>query len=87
MWAPNIAPLSHQYLVYALDTIGDFGESILNDSKLYPKSAPAYSRWLIDVFDGLGISQASAVAASSMEGWITHGAAIFAPDRIKNCAP
>ncbi len=82
MWAPNIAALNNQYRVYALDTIGDFGKSILNDSKVYPKSAQDYSRWLIDVFDGLGISQAS-VVGSSMGGWITHGAAIFAPDRIK----
>ncbi|SRR6266511_689416 len=83
MWGPNISALSQQYRVYALDTIGDFGKSILNDSKLYPKSAQDYSRWLIDVFDGLGISQASAVVGSSMGGWITHAAAIFAPERIK----
>jgi pimeloyl-ACP methyl ester carboxylesterase len=82
MWVPNISAFSHQYRVYALDTIGDFGKSILNDSKLYPKSAQDYCRWLIDVFDGLGISQAS-VVGSSMGGWITHGAAIFAPERIK----
>jgi pimeloyl-ACP methyl ester carboxylesterase len=68
MWAPNIAPLSHQYRVYAQDTIGDFGESILNNSKSYPKPAPDYSIWLIDIFDGLGISQASAVVDSSMGG-------------------
>ena len=82
MWAPNIAALSHQYRVYALDTIGDFGKSILNDLRLYPKSAQDYSRWLIDVFDSLGINQAS-VVGSSMGGWITHSAAIFAPERIK----
>jgi pimeloyl-ACP methyl ester carboxylesterase len=82
MWAPNVTAFSHQHRVYALDTIGDFGKSVLNDSRLYPKSAQDYSKWLIDVFDGLGISQAS-VVGSSMGGWITHGAATFAPDRIK----
>ena len=83
MWALNIAALSHRYRVYALDTIGDFGKSILNDSTNYPKSAQDYSRWLMDVFDGLAISQAYAVIGSSMGGWITHGSAIFAPERIK----
>lgn len=83
MWGPNIGALSRHYRAYALDTIGDFGKSILDNSKLYPKSAQDYCRWLIDVFDGLGISQAYAVVGSSMGGWITHGAAIFAPERIK----
>jgi pimeloyl-ACP methyl ester carboxylesterase len=82
MWGPNVAALSRQYRIYALDTIGDFGKSILYDAKLYPKSAQDYCRWLIDVFDGLGISQAHIVGAS-MGGWITHSAAIFAPQRIK----
>lgn len=45
--------------------------------------AQDYCRWLIDVFDSLGISQAFTMVASSMSGWITHGAAIFAPERIK----
>jgi pimeloyl-ACP methyl ester carboxylesterase len=63
MWGPNIAALSRQYRVYALDTIGDFGKSILDDPKLYPKSAKDYCIWLIDVFDGLGISQASVVSS------------------------
>ena len=82
MWGPNVAALSRQNRVYALDTIGDFGKSILYDAKLYPKSAQDYCRWLIDVFDHLRIKQAYVVGAS-MGGWITHSAAIFAPDRIK----
>ncbi len=82
MWGPNVADLSRQYRVYALDTIGDFGKSILNDLRIYPKSALDYSRWLIDVFDGLKINQAYVVGAS-MGGWIAHSAAIFAPARIK----
>lgn len=83
MWGPNIAALSHQYRVYALDTIGDLGKSILYDAKHYPKSAQDYCRWLIDVFDGLRIKQASGVVGASMGGWIAHSAAIFAPERIK----
>jgi pimeloyl-ACP methyl ester carboxylesterase len=82
MWGPNIAALSRQYRIYALDTIDDLGKSILDDLKLYPKSAQDYCRWLIDVFDGLRINQAYVVGAS-MGGWITHGATIFSPERIK----
>lgn len=82
MWGPNIAALSSRYRLYALDTIGDFGKSILDDPNVYPKSAQDYCGWLIDVFEGLRISQAYVVGAS-MGGWITHGAAIFVPDRVK----
>jgi pimeloyl-ACP methyl ester carboxylesterase len=82
MWGPNIAALCRQYRIYALDTIGDLGKSILDDLKHYPKSAQDYCGWLIDVFDGLRINQAYVIGAS-MGGWIAHGAAIFAPERIK----
>jgi hypothetical protein len=68
MWAPNESALSRQYRVCAFDTIGDFEKSILNDLQLYPKSAQDYSRWLIDVFDGIGTGHASVVGSSMGDG-------------------
>jgi len=84
MWSSNINAFSQLYRVYALDTIGDLGKSILKNKNYYPKSAQDYSIWLDDVLNGLGVTQAY-VIGSSMGGWIAHGAAIFYPcsERIK----
>lgn len=82
MWSPNVADLSSTYRLYALDTIGDLGKSVLKDTDYHPKTSQDYGKWLTDVFDGLGIRQAF-VIGSSMGGWITHSAAIFASERIK----
>lgn len=82
MWQPNISALSRAYRVYALDTIGDQGKSKLDNTEHYPKNGQGYSQWLIDVFDALGIEQASVIGAS-MGGWITMNHAIYAPERVK----
>jgi pimeloyl-ACP methyl ester carboxylesterase len=82
MWSPNVAAFTTAYRVYALDTIGDLGKSVLKDPNYYPKTALDYAKWVSDVLDGLGIRQAY-VMGSSMGGWITHSAALFAPERIE----
>ncbi len=82
MWMPNLAELSQDYRVYALDTIGDLGESILYDSEHYPKNGQAYSEWLVDVFNELGIVRIDVIGAS-MGGWITMDHAIHAPERVR----
>lgn len=82
MWSPNVAALSSTYRLYALDTIGDLGKSVLKDTDYHPKTSQDYGRWLTDVFDGLEIKHPF-VIGSSMGGWITHSAAIFASERIK----
>src|SRR6476646_3250649 len=76
MWPSNFNAFSQLYRVYALDTIGDLGKSILKNKNYYPKSAQDYSIWLDDVLNGLGVTQAY-VIGSSMGGWIAHGAAIL----------
>lgn len=82
MWLPNIAALSSDHRVYAPDTIGDLGKSVLHQLSRYPKNGQAYSEWLVDVFNELGIEQACVVGAS-MGGWITMNHAIYAPNRVK----
>jgi pimeloyl-ACP methyl ester carboxylesterase len=82
MWLPNVADLSRNYRTYALDTIGDLGKSRLSNPGLYPKNGQAYSQWLVDVYNEIGISQAYVVGASS-GGWITMNHAIYAADRVK----
>ena len=47
MWFPNIADLSREYRVYALDIIGDAGKSVVS---FPPKNKSDYALWLTDVF-------------------------------------
>ena len=82
MWQPNIAALSREYRIYALDTIGDQGRSILYNPEQYPKNGQAYSEWLVDVFNELDIEQADVIGAS-MGGWIVMNHAIHAPERVR----
>jgi pimeloyl-ACP methyl ester carboxylesterase len=81
MWQPNLAALGRKYRIYALDTIGDQGRSTLNDLDVYPRNGKAYSEWLADVFDKLGIEQAQ-VAGASYGGWLAMNHAIHAPERV-----
>ncbi|MCL4517406.1 MAG: alpha/beta hydrolase [Firmicutes bacterium] len=85
MWLPNIAALSREYRVYAVDTIGDFGKSALDNLDRYPRNGREYSLWLTDVFDQLSIQKADIIGAS-MGGWITMNYAIYAPDRVNRIA-
>jgi pimeloyl-ACP methyl ester carboxylesterase len=82
MWLPNLAALGCEYRIYVLDTIGDLGESLLYNSEQYPKNGRAYSEWLVDVFNELGIEQADVIGAS-MGGWIAMNHAIHAPERVR----
>ncbi|NOH03398.1 MAG: alpha/beta hydrolase [Chloroflexi bacterium] len=82
MWLPNLAALSREHRVYALDTIGDLGGSVLHDSEHYPKNGQAYSEWLVDVFNELGIERADVIGAS-MGGWIAMNHAIHTPERVR----
>lgn len=81
MWLPNIAALGQKYRIYAVDTIGDLGKSVLADYDYYPKDGWMYSEWLVDVFDQLGIVKAGLISAS-MGGWIAMNMAIHNPDRV-----
>jgi len=82
MWLPNILALSRDYRTYAIDTIGDLGKSELDDLDKYPKNGLAYSEWLGDVFNELGIKPAY-VIGESRGGWITINLSIYSPERVK----
>lgn len=83
MWLPNIVDLCRRFRIYALDTIGDLGKSKLYQLDNYPKNGQAYSGWLEEVFEKLGIEQASLIG-SSMGGWISMNFAIYSASRVKN---
>jgi pimeloyl-ACP methyl ester carboxylesterase len=85
MWQPNVAALSDKYRVYAIDTIGDLGKSVLDQFDNYPKNGKAYSEWLLDIFAQLKIDKADVIGAS-MGGWIAMNLAIHAPDKVRRLA-
>ncbi len=79
MWFSNIEALSRKYCVYAVDTIGGVGRSVV----AHPlKSRTDLAGWLNGVLDGLGISQAD-ILGHSYGGWLALNFALSAPERIK----
>jgi pimeloyl-ACP methyl ester carboxylesterase len=82
VWSSIIAALSSRRRVYALDTIGDVGKSVLDEPARHPKQGLEYSTWLDDVYRALGLATAD-VVAGSMGGWIAMNHAIYAPGRVR----
>jgi len=63
-WIYNVEELSKHYRVYAIDTIGDAGKSVLNDLDNYPQDGKALSDLYIEISDKLGAQHAYVVGAS-----------------------
>ncbi len=78
MWYPNIASLSSKFRVYAIDTNGQPGKSIVSQKLTAANSTD----WMLEVLDGLGIENAI-MAGISLGGWLTLNFAIHQPERVK----
>jgi len=78
MWFPNIAALSSNFRVFAVDTNGQPGKSISSRKLTAANSAD----WIVEVQDGLGIEKAI-MAGISLGGWLTLNFAIHQPERVK----
>lgn len=82
VWAPIIASLTAIRRVYAVDTVGDVGKSVLRNRELYPRNGPAYAAWLSEVLDGVGLDTADVIAGSH-GGWIGMHFTANAPARVR----
>jgi len=78
-WFANIAGLSANHHVYAVDVIGDAGKSIAD--RLMEKRLD-YAEWLKDVFDGLNIEKGY-LLGHSYGGWLALNMALAYPERLR----
>jgi pimeloyl-ACP methyl ester carboxylesterase len=79
MWAGDVAVWSEHFRVYAVDIIGEPGLS----APTRPPMAPgAYTPWLDDVLDALGVARA-AVVGMSLGGWVALDYATRRPERVE----
>lgn len=81
-WYPNVAELSEQHRVYAVDFIGSAGKGT--------QTRPILDRtdcadWLADVLDGLRIDRCN-IAGSSQGGWFALNIGLLNPERVNGIA-
>jgi pimeloyl-ACP methyl ester carboxylesterase len=77
-WFENIGLLSRNNRVYAVDTIGLAGRSIVSDP---PQNEDDYSEWLEEVIGSFNISQVG-IVGHGHGGWIAACYAIHHPERV-----
>jgi len=79
MWMADVAHLAQRHRLYAIDIIGEPGRS----APTRPRWAgPAYSDWLADTLDGLGLGSVKLLGLSQ-GGWIALKLATAQPERIE----
>ncbi len=78
MWARNVADLSQDYRVYAIDVMGQPSKSVPAQTF---KTRDDLIPWFTGVLDALKISRASLVG-QSYGGWFTLNYAIHMPERV-----
>jgi pimeloyl-ACP methyl ester carboxylesterase len=78
-WFANIAELSANHRVYAMDGIGDAGKSVAD--RLLERRTD-YAEWLREVFDGLNIDRGY-LLGHSYGGWLTLNMALAYPERLR----
>jgi len=77
-WFPEIMALSNNYRVYAIDIIGEAGNSCEYRPEL---SSNDFALWLKDVLDALGLDK-TAIIGNSLGGWMALKFATAYPERV-----
>jgi pimeloyl-ACP methyl ester carboxylesterase len=78
-WFANIAELSANQRVYAVDVIGDAGKSVADRLMLRRTD---YAQWLREVFDELNI-ESGFLLGHSYGGWLTLNMALAYQERLQ----
>ncbi|RKS08672.1 pimeloyl-ACP methyl ester carboxylesterase [Nocardiopsis sp. Huas11] len=78
-WSGDIAALARTSRVYAVDLIGEPG---LSAPSRPPLEGGAHAQWLVQVLDGLGLTE-PAVVGMSLGGWMALDLATRRPDRVR----
>ncbi len=77
-WFPEIMALSNHFRIYAVDIIGEAG----NSEEYRPDlSSDAFARWMKDVLDALGLER-TAFIGNSLGGWMSLKFATAFPERV-----
>ena len=79
VWFANIAELSANHRVYAVDVIGDAGKSVADQLMT---NRTDYAQWLREVFDGLNIKRCY-LLGHSYGGWLSLNMALAYPERLQ----
>jgi pimeloyl-ACP methyl ester carboxylesterase len=79
MWAPNIADLSKNYRVYAIDVMGQPSKSIPAEPV---RDAADYVAWVSATLDGLKLDRISLVGMS-YGGWLALTYTVATPERVQ----
>jgi pimeloyl-ACP methyl ester carboxylesterase len=77
-WLPDIATLSGNLRVHAVDVPGEPGRTV---EARPPLGSPAYAEWLDDVLDAFGLPRA-AFLGGSLGGWWALDHALRRPERV-----
>lgn len=81
IWYRNVKPLGERFRVFAVDTIGEPGKSVLDNPIKASNQREQYAEWFADILDGLNISSAH-VVGNSFGGFLALNAVITRPERI-----
>ncbi len=77
-WFPEIIALSNDYRVYAVDIIGEAG----NSEEYRPDlNSDAFAIWMKDVLDALGLEK-TIMSGNSLGGWMALKFATTYPERV-----
>ena len=80
IWLPNVAALSKDYRVYAVDNIYDFGRSVYTREITSPTDLVD---WLDDLFTQLELGDSINLMGLSYGGWLTSQYALNHPERLR----
>lgn len=78
-WYANVGELSRHYRVYALDTMGDTTNTVMEQTI---RRRSQFAQWLGDSMDALGIERAPLIG-HSYGGWLALNMALCAPERVE----